>query len=264
MFAHRLLIDDPDGFLGARRTAVRRGAKAALAQWAAHIDGRGCLVIKILVAPTASGRFEGASLRNVRIGSYRRAPLWEDGGPHKLRTGKALGPVDGIIRIAPDSSYLADEIFLADDTVKRSTPIPAGKLDGVSVFMHEIGHIIGINGHLDRASKPPGRRITGYSTYDRHVRIKGNRVMFSGPATIRAFGAPLPLTTTDREAHRGGNLYHYGNPGERDAQLGEGLMTGWPLKTGRRYDIGPLERAILRDIGLALAPAAPVKSADHP
>src|ERR1700722_10646750 len=121
-----------------RRAAVRRSAKAALAQWAAHIEGRGCLVIKIVVAPTASGRFEGASLRNTRIGTYRRAPLWEDGGPHKLRTGKALGAVDGVIRIAPDSSYFADEIFLKDDAV-RSAAIPTDKLDGVSVFMHEIG-----------------------------------------------------------------------------------------------------------------------------
>jgi hypothetical protein len=76
VFAHRLLIEDPAGFLGKRRAAVRRNAKAALAEWAAHIEGRGCLVLKILVAPTASGRFEGASLRSTRIGSHRRAPLW--------------------------------------------------------------------------------------------------------------------------------------------------------------------------------------------
>lgn len=254
MFAHRLLIEDPAGFLGERRSAVQRNAKAALAEWAAHIDGRGCLVIKILVAPTASGRFEGASLRNTRIGTYRRAPLWEDSGPHKLRTGKSLGPVDGVIRIAPDSAYFADEIFLDDDPVARSAPIPAGKIDGMSVFMHEIGHIIGINGHLDRASTPPGRRIDGYSTYDRHIRIKGRAVMFAGRATIRAVGAPLPLTTTDREARRGGNLYHYGNPGRRDPQLAHGLMTGWPLEHGRRYRVGKIERAILEDIGLELVP----------
>lgn len=254
MFAHRLLIDDPAGFLGKRREAVRRNAKAALAQWAANIEGRGALVIKILVAPTASGRFEGASTRNTRIGSYRRAPLWEDSGPHKLRTGNSLGPVDGIIRIAPDSRYFADEIFLDEDPWARRAAIPADKIDGMSVLMHEIGHIIGINGHLDRSSTPPGRRLDGYSTYDRHVRIKGRAVTFAGRATIRAFGAPLPLTTRDRTGARGGNLYHYGNPGRRDRRLAHGLMTGWPFEHGRRYRIGALERAILKDIGLALAP----------
>jgi hypothetical protein len=255
VFAHRLLIDDPAGFLGKRREALRRNAKAALDEWAAHIAGRGRLVIKIQVAPTASGRFEGASLRSTRVGSYRRAPLWEDSGPNKLRTGRSLGPVDGVIRIAPDSRYFADEIFLDDDPWARRAPIPAGRIDGLSVLLHEIGHIIGINGHLDRTSTPPGRRIDGYSTYDRHIRIEGRAVTFAGRATIRAFGAPLPLTTSDRKGARGGNLYHYGNPGRRDRRLAHGLMTGWPFEHGRRYRIGAIERAILADIGLALAPA---------
>jgi hypothetical protein len=171
-----------------------------------------------------------------------------------LRTGRSLGPVDGVIRIAPDSRYFADEIFLDENPEARSAPIPAGRIDGVSVFLHEIGHVIGINGHLDRRSTPPGRRIDGYSTYDRHIRVKGRTVTFAGRATVRAFGAPLPLTTTDREALRGGNLYHYGNPGRRDRRLAHGLMTGWPLEHGRRYRVGPIERAILRDIGLELVP----------
>jgi len=55
---------------------------------------------------------------------------------------------DGFITIGPD--YLANELWFDPNPLARLIPVPSNKTDAGSVFIHEMGHILGFNGFVVR------------------------------------------------------------------------------------------------------------------
>lgn len=137
------------------------------------------------------------------------------------------------------------EFWWDPDLRARSAPVPAGKLDALSVVLHELGHALAFNGWID----PKTGRLGGthVSTFDQWVRWDGRDFFFHGPAAVRVHGKPVPLGRTVN------NYHHVGEerPGVApDAGLRADLMTGYRFQWATRYSVTPLDVAILKDCGL--------------
>jgi len=109
--------------------------------------------------------------------------------------------------------------FHFDPDPELGAAVPAGKLDFVSVALHEIGHTL------------------GFGTADSFkTKISGGA--FTGAKTVALFGGPLPLT---------GDLGHVPNT---TMSGGHRLLMDLSDGTGTRYLPTPLDQAVLEDLGL--------------
>ena len=106
--------------------------------------------------------------------------------------------------------------------------VPAGCFDFVGVMTHEIFHGLGFQ--------------FGTNEFSRYVTSVNNVTYFNGPNTVAALGRPLPMSPS------GGT--HYGNTYLPDNPIGTGLMFQWGNYAGNRLDIGRLDLAVLKDLGL--------------
>jgi hypothetical protein len=104
--------------------------------------------------------------------------------------------------------------------------VPSGTFDFIGALTHEIVHSIGIRNSVD---------------FNRHLTNIGGNTFFVGPETVATLGQPLPYV--------GGG--HYGNTSLPDNPIGSGLMFQWGNYEGNHLDIGRLDLAILRDVGLS-------------
>lgn len=109
--------------------------------------------------------------------------------------------------------------FHFDPDPELGAAVPAGKLDFVSVALHEIGHTLGF-GTADAFKS----KITGAT--------------FTGAKTVALFGGPLPLTA---------DLGHVPNT---TMSAGHRLLMDLSDGTGTRYLPTPLDQAVLEDLGL--------------
>src|SRR5688572_23822114 len=112
--------------------------------------------------------------------------------------------------------------------------IAEDRLDGVNLFMHELGHCFGMNGFRCIHTGQPKDRIV--SVFDTMVEVRNGRFYFTGPEAVKTYGSSVPLTSvpTSHELATQ-NFRHYGNPGDESGLLGLGLMTGLWLKRCRPY-----------------------------
>jgi hypothetical protein len=109
--------------------------------------------------------------------------------------------------------------FHFDPAPELGAAVPAGKLDFVSVALHEVGHAL------------------GFGTADAFkAKIAGGS--FTGAKTVALFGGPLPLT---------GDLGHVPNT---TMSGGHRLLMDLSDGTGTRYLPTPLDQAVLEDLGL--------------
>jgi hypothetical protein len=109
--------------------------------------------------------------------------------------------------------------FHFDPTPELGAAVPAGKLDFVSVALHEIGHTLGFGTAGAFTSK-----IVGGA--------------FTGSKTVALFGGPLPLTS---------DLGHVPNT---TMSGGHRMLMDLSDGTGTRYLPTPLDQAVLEDLGL--------------
>jgi hypothetical protein len=109
--------------------------------------------------------------------------------------------------------------FHFDPAPELGAAVPAGKLDFVSVALHEIGHTL------------------GFGTADAFkAKIAGGS--FTGAKTVALFGGPLPLT---------GDLGHVPNT---TMSGGHRMLMDLSDGTGTRYLPTALDQAVLEDLGL--------------
>jgi hypothetical protein len=216
---------------------------SALGLWTRHLAGHAAIEIEVELTDD----IERATAGSVTSGWVRNEgprQVFEQGVAYELRTGDDPNGSSPDLHIQLNNDYLLNELWLDPAPALRSAPVPADKTDAVSVFAHELGHALAFNGWWD---PPPGGRHLDYgSTWDLHTEHDGSFVFFTGASAVSLYGGPVPVTA--------GNNGHVGNAAGPGSDLLGDLMNGVAFERGTRYDVSPLDLAMLADMGIALAP----------
>lgn len=277
----RLTVYDPHDRLGADRAPVLANLEAAVADWSRWLDSRGTVWISLnVVDQTPTGRFAGGPGFHVfleRRGDYR---VYESAAVHKMRTGASTNDTVPDVIIDVDVDFMRRTYWMDPQPKTRSTPVPPGKVDLVTVLAHELGHGLGFMGKLDpkTGGVRDGTTVTLFDTlYMDSVRTHAPEAKSSAIASV--YGGPLPMTFFEGEnleakvMHDGHtfiaklqpsqNLNHYGRfaaDSTRESNLSFfGLMAGaWLVRPedeghGIRIRVGALDAAVLASIGAPVA-----------
>jgi hypothetical protein len=246
---YTISFDDPGQTNSAWYDRITSHTLAAGADWSSHLEGTAVLDVVVKFStntPRASGRSaESFFLRN--NGTY---DIFEQSAAAEVRTGIDPNGAAPDIEFVFNPDYLANEVWFDPDPYSRTAPIPSpapNETDAVSVLLHEFGHAFGFNGWRDGVTGMlPGDYA---STLDEMTTFDGTNLYFIGQMAMSLYGGPVPLTF--------GNNFHLGNASPRPgADLIPDLMNGVVFNDSNRYTISQLDLAILRDIGVPLAPAA--------
>jgi len=235
---------------------IKSNLIAAAKTWADYVDSKPCTIdILFRVDPAANaGRGSGRSVVTARLGDEKEGDklVAEQGWAAKMRTGKDPNGDKPDIEVVLEPNYMKT-IWWDPDPAARKARVPAGKLDSMSVALHELGHALVFNGWRDpKTGQLPANFI---STYDRNVKIENGDFFYVGPAATKLWGAPIPLAKTNN------NYHHFcDKPVGRDAQLKADLMNGIVFEYGRRYQIGQLDLAVLKDCNIPLKDANKAKA----
>lgn len=245
--AYSVTFVDPTGALAGYESAITDHVLAAGGAWDAVTLGGASIEVFVEAAfdiPRATGR----SVTTGFVGFIDGFNVFEQGMAHEVLTGvdPSGDDFDVEIRLAPD--YVQNELWFDPDPFTRVEPVPIDRTDAMSVFLHELGHALAFNGWLDgETGELPG---DFRSPWDARVEPIGDDFFFTGPNTTALLGGPAAVTF--------GNANHLGNDSPRAGEeLIPDLMNGVVFNRGERYDISPLDRAVLRDVGLAVVPDAP-------
>jgi len=236
---YTVTIDDPANLFPAYHASIVSNVLAAGARWSQFLVGDATIDLQIGFSgiPTA----EGSSVTTGFVRNNGTFNVFEQGAAAEVRTGMdPNGPSpDGVITIG--KNYLVNNLAFDPHPAVRSDPIPAGRTDAVSIFIHEIGHILAINGFRDgfNGSLPGDYE----STFDEQTTFDGSNFFFNGPRATALYGKPVPLTF--------GNYVHLGNADPRPgSDLIPDLMNGVQFNTDTRYDISLLDLDIFCDVGV--------------
>lgn len=242
-----------------------KDADYALSQWSNVLDGKGTLNVALnssdsvpsgradtdvteVPTTTDDGRIVTMSSAAYALTSGQHAASLPDNSP-------GISGADAVINLDP--GYVQQYLYLDPDP-SASSVVPFDKVDAVSVFEHEIGHALGMNGYypVDAGGTPtPG---SFESNYDRFVEFQNGAPVFTGPnAEAANNGQPVPLThfpTSDPQSSQ--NIYHLG--ATAGGAFSDDLMTGMPYHEGVRYTISATDLGIVQDVsGLTPAQATP-------
>jgi len=250
-------FDDPTSVYAAYYPEITTNVLAAGAAWSNALGdyGDATLGVEVGFSPALPTE-EGASTGSHLFGYDPRSgvSVYEQGAAAKLK-GAVLDAtgIDG--RITIGDGFLSALWFDPDPAASAGrNPIPAGKVEAYSVFLHEFGHILAFNGWRDGQT---GALSTPYeSTFDKWVVLVDGNLFFEGPHAEAAYGGPVPLTWRDY-GHVGNGA---GRPGE---DLIPDLMNGVTWLRGTHYSISPLDLAIAADAGLPVA-RQPTEVAEPP
>jgi hypothetical protein len=252
----QLEIVDPDNHLAKQKSVFAANVEAAVDEWAQVIHFSAPLKIQVKIAQSGEGRFEGASRTTSFVETIQQRKVFEEGAAYKLRTGKSALPNEPDVLITVSPEYLKDEVWMDPTPKTKSSPVPKNKVDLASLLKHEIGHAIGFHSFRDLKTRELPSEFMG--VLDKYTVKKDGKFFFVGVEAKKIYGAPVPLTSTIQSQ----NFGHYGNADESKILVG-GLMSGVVIHYGQRYQIGDLDLAILKDLGLPLRSKLPrLKFAD--
>jgi len=245
-------IEDLPAALAPQQAIIQAHIVTAARLWTDLVETKACEIqivfgIRDVVDGDPKKLGYGKSRRSVSFGQTRQGDksVAEQGWASLLRTGRHPQVGEPDVEIGFQSAYVIREFWWDPDPIARTMPVPRGKLDALSVILHELGHAMAFNGWIDPdTGKPRGRYL---STYDRWVQWDGRDFHFGGPEAVRICGKPILL------AHSVNNYHHLGE--ERadvpiDPVLRNDLMTGYHFQWAKRYSITPLDAAILQDCGI--------------
>lgn len=236
-------FNDPGGNFTSFYPAITDHTKAAGAAWGEFLDVNPAATIQVLIGfdpgtPTATG---GSTITRF-LGTQDGLDIFEQGMTDELRTGIDPNGATQDVDFTFGTSYLEDDLWFDPDPFARleSVSVPADRVDAQSVFLHEFGHAIFMNGFHDETNGTlPGNSA---SPFDAFVVFDGQNLFFTGSEAVSNFGANVPLTF--------GNSKHVGNAadsGRPGSDLVPDLMNGVVFELGTRYDISALDLAILAD-----------------
>jgi len=159
----------------------------------------------------------------------------------EIRTGVDPNGADPDVEIEINPGYVTDELWFDPDPTARTATVDIDRTDALSTFLHEFGHALGYGGWIDSTT---GTYPGDYqSTYDERTSFDGSNFYFNGPEAVAIHGGPVPLTYA--------NVFHVANLAPRPGEdLLPDLMNGVFFYRGSRYDVAPLNIAMLRDAGV--------------
>lgn len=235
-------FDDPGGSQAAYYSDLEQNALAAGAELAQFLADSASIEIILGfsdTAPTANGGSEDYSVVRVEDG----ITVVQAGAASELRTGIDPNGTAPDIRITFGVEFLTDDVWLDPTPFDGSDPVPADKVDGFSVILHEIMHAFSLIGYGDNIDGSlPGEFAT---LFDTHVTFVSDNFYFNGPQAVELYGGPVPLTY--------GNHFHVGNSSPRPgSELLSDLMNGVVGHLGVREVVSPLDLAILADTEILL------------
>jgi hypothetical protein len=254
--AFTVTVKDPSHAADSLDGTLAADFSVAAGDWLQHLTGLGSIDFEIDVGPTSAGRAESAPAVVLPDGTAADGtPIYEPGTLYELRTGvdpNGAAP-DAVISIDPN--YLRQSVWADPTPADTTDAVPGDRVDLVSVLRHETGHMLGII-----SAKPGGGgSVPWETTFDQLTVTRSDGAFFIGEHARAAYGGDVPLTTLP-----GGEAYsHLGNSLAEPA--GTDLMNGVAFYLGTRYEISPLDLAILEDIGAPVVPdATAVAGAQEP
>jgi hypothetical protein len=234
-------IDDPFGAYYPYHDLIQASVQAAGGLWDYYIEGFNVDLDVIVRFSDAIARATGRSLASSFVRNNGIYDVYEQGAASEIRTGVDPNGREHDIELVLNPDYLVRELWFEADPVLRAAPVPADRTDAVSVFMHELGHAFAFNGWMNDFTGVMSDRYQ--SVYDELIDFRGGSFYFTGSGAARTYGSPVPLSY--------GNITHLGNlfPGP-GSDLIPDLMNGVVFYRGSRYNISPLNIAILADVGI--------------
>jgi hypothetical protein len=270
------------------RNAITSHLQEAGRRWANTVAIGGPRSVDVTVSIGAIATASGASAVSSFVGTIAGRDTFEQGVAAEWRSGVDPNGAEADAGVTFGLDYLRNELWFDPDPQARSAPVPADRTDAMSVVLHEFGHILAYNGFADVDSgQPPA---TFWSIWDRWM-IPGQPTVFTGPDAVASWGTPPDLTQGNIN-HWGNSvrvgaqavdvetcanttiLWRVGAPiprqcpapGSVDAPASGSatraieaggsllyqLMNGIVFYRGTRYDISPLDVAVLQDVGFGI------------
>ena len=232
-----------DGTYAAYYDRIESHLLGAANEWAKRFVSDASLQIDVIFSPSIT-RAGGRSAMFVFYRNDGGINVAEDGAVHEMRTGNDPNGATADIEIYWEPNYLINELWFDPDPATRTAPVPSNRTDAFTVCLHELGHAFGFNGYKDGQGNLAGNWM---SRWDSYVAPANNNLWFTGPAARAAYGGDVPVTW--------GNRAHIANNAPRPgSDLVDDLMNGVVFYRGERYPISELDYAILKDVGVPVAP----------
>jgi hypothetical protein len=237
-------FNDPGNPNAAYYAQITSHVQAAGANWAGYLAGSGSIEVQVEFTTGISG-IDGAPFVTGFVRNNGTRDIYEAGPTYELRTGTDPNGASPDVRIRINPNYLVNTLWFDPNPGLRTDPIPVNHLDGVSLFIHELGHAFVFTGFMDGTTGV--LPATYMSTFDEQVQFDGTNFYFIGANAQAKYGSPVPITF--------GNPFHLGNNSPRPGSdlLGD-LMNGVVYLYQTRYEISALDLAITKDIGVGLLP----------
>ncbi|MEY2541450.1 MAG: hypothetical protein QOI22_1052 [Verrucomicrobiota bacterium] len=238
-----ITFNDPGGANASYYAAITSNIQAAGAYWAEFLVGSGSIEVQVEFTTSIPG-IDGASFTNGYVHTNGARNVYEQGAAYEIRTGIDPNGASPDVHIRINPNYLANTLWLDPHPTERTDPIPANRLDALSLFIHELAHAYAFSGWMNGTT---GQLPPDYmSTFDENVYYDGANFFFVGPAAQADYGGPVPITY--------GNPTHLGNNSPRPgSDLLNDLMNGVVYYYQTRYTISRLDRAIVQDCGIAIS-----------
>lgn len=233
-------FNDPNGDLAASASLIESHIQAAGRLWANHLVGNAN--IEVVVRPSLAVPYaEGRSFTSNFVRNNGTRDVFEQGMAAEIRSGIDPNGADPDVDIEINPVYVSDELWFDPDPSSRTATVDINRTDAMSTFLHEFGHALGYNGWINGTD---GTYPGDYqSTYDERTSFDGTNFFFNGPEAIAVYGSPVPLTYA--------NVAHVANFAPRPGEdLILDVMNGLVFYRGSRYQISPLNIAMLRDAGV--------------
>jgi len=239
---------DPQGQLIGFRSHIESHVLAAFEEWLSFLDNPIGSIEVVVQTDNSIPRATGRSVTSSFVRNSNNFLVYEQGAAAEIKSGNDPNGIDFDVEISFNTNYVTNELWFDSDPVQRTAVVPTNRTDGMSVFLHELGHAIGFNGWFDTAGNLPADYM---STFDEHVVTSpGGQQYFHGPLAVAEYGEPVPLTFQ--------NPSHLGNNAPRPGtDLRADLMNGVVFFSGTRYFVSELDLAILTDVGLPVLPPLP-------